>query len=254
MSVVSVKNLTKFYGDLKAVDNISFEIEEGEIFGLIGPNGAGKTTTLRIIATILSPTEGEIKVFGYDLKTQSDKIREIISYLPEEAGAYKSLSGLDYLDFMASLYAKDSNTKEKYIKNAIEIASLGDRIKDKIGSYSKGMVRKLLLARSLMHYPKLAILDEPTSGLDVINSIEIRKIIKEFTRNGTTVLLSSHNMLEVEFLSDRIALIDKGRILIQGKPDELKKEFNARNIEEVFMEVVNRWKSFWFYLKKRSKV
>ncbi|MBC7195103.1 MAG: ABC transporter ATP-binding protein, partial [Caldisericia bacterium] len=130
--------------------------------------------------------------------------------------------------------------KEMFLKNGIEIADLKDRLKDKIGSYSKGMVRKLLLARSLMHYPKLAILDEPTSGLDVINSIEIRKVIKEFTKNGTTVLLSSHNMLEVEFLSDRIALINKGKILLQGKPEELKKEFNARNIEEVFTEVVNR--------------
>ncbi len=240
MVACKVRNLTKFYGELKAVDNISFEINEGEIFGLIGPNGAGKTTTLRILATILSPTEGEVNIFGYNLKTENEKIREIISYLPEEAGAYKSLSGLDYLDFMASLYAKNLKEKEKFLKNAIEIADLKERIKDKIGSYSKGMVRKLLLARSLMHYPKLAILDEPTSGLDVINSIEIRKIIKEFTKNGTTVLLSSHNMLEVEFLSDRIALINKGKILLQGKPEELKKEFNARNIEEVFMEAVNR--------------
>jgi len=238
MVAVKVRNLTKFYGELKAIDRISFEIEEGEIFGLIGPNGAGKTTTLRILATILSPTEGDVNIFGFNLKTESEKIREIISYLPEEAGAYKSLTGLDYLDFMASLYAKDFSEKEKFLKNAIEIADLKDRIKDKIGSYSKGMVRKLLLARSLMHFPKLAILDEPTSGLDVINSIEIRKIIKEFTKNGTTVLLSSHNMLEVEFLSDRIALINKGKILIQGKPDELKKDFNARNIEEVFMEAV----------------
>jgi len=254
MAVVSVKNLTKYYGDLKAVDNISFEIEEGEIFGLIGPNGAGKTTTLRIVATILSPTEGDVNIFGYDLRTQSDKIREIISYLPEEAGAYKSLSGLEYLDFMASLYAKDSKTKEKYIENALKIADLKERIKDKIGSYSKGMVRKLLLARSLMHFPKLAILDEPTSGLDVINSIEIRKIIKEFSKNGTTVLLSSHNMLEVEFLSDRIALINKGKILLQGKPTELKKEFNAINIEEVFMEAIKKWKNSLFYLRKRLKV
>lgn len=254
MSVVTVKNLTKFYGNLKAVDNISFEIEEGEIFGLIGPNGAGKTTTLRIMATILTPTEGEVKIFGYDLKTKPDKIKEIISYLPEEAGAYKSLSGIDYLEFIASLYAKDTKTKEKFIENGIQIADLGDRIKDKIGSYSKGMTRKLLLATSLMHYPKFAILDEPTSGLDVINSIEIREIIKEFTKNGTTVLLSSHNMLEVEFLSDRIALIDKGRILLQGIPEELKKEFNARNIEEVFMEALKKWKSLLFYLKKRLKV
>jgi len=235
MTVVSVNNLSKDYANLRAVDNISFTIEEGEIFGLIGPNGAGKTTTLRIMATILTPTSGDIKIFGYDLKSEGQKIREIVSYLPEEAGAYKNLTGLDYLNFMASLYANNKSEKDKFVENAIDIAKLEDRIKDKISTYSKGMVRKLLLSRSLMYKPKLAILDEPTSGLDVINSIEIRKIIKSFTQNGTTVLLSSHNMLEVEFLSDRIALINKGKILVEGKPDDLKKEYNARNIEEVFI-------------------
>jgi ABC-2 type transport system ATP-binding protein len=238
MNVVSVNNLSKDYANLRAVDNISFTIEEGEIFGLIGPNGAGKTTTLRIIATILTPTSGDIKIFGYDLKSEGQKIREIVSYLPEEAGAYKNLTGLDYLNFMASLYANNKSEKDKFVENAIDIAKLEDRIKDKISTYSKGMVRKLLLSRSLMYKPKLAILDEPTSGLDVINSIEIRKIIKSFTQNGTTVLLSSHNMLEVEFLSDRIALINKGKILVEGKPDDLKKEYNARNIEEVFIGAI----------------
>jgi len=238
MTVVSVNNLSKDYANLRAVDNISFTIEEGEIFGLIGPNGAGKTTTLRIMATILTPTSGDIKIFGYDLKSEGQKIREIVSYLPEEAGAYKNLTGLDYLNFMASLYANNKSEKDKFVENAIDIAKLEDRIKDKISTYSKGMVRKLLLSRSLMYKPKLAILDEPTSGLDVINSIEIRKIIKSFTQNGTTVLLSSHNMLEVEFLSDRIALINKGKILVEGKPDDLKKEYNARNIEEVFIGAI----------------
>lgn len=243
MTVVSVNNLSKDYANLRAVDNISFTIEEGEIFGLIGPNGAGKTTTLRIMATILTPTSGDIKIFGYDLKSEGQKIREIVSYLPEEAGAYKNLTGLDYLNFMASLYANNKSEKDKFVENAIDIAKLEDRIKDKISTYSKGMVRKLLLSRSLMYKPKLAILDEPTSGLDVINSIEIRKIIKSFTQNGTTVLLSSHNMLEVEFLSDRIALINKGKILVEGKPDDLKKDYNARNIEEVFIGAI-QWESF----------
>lgn len=243
MAVVSVNNLSKDYANLRAVDNISFTIEEGEIFGLIGPNGAGKTTTLRIMATILTPTSGDIKIFGYDLKSEGQKIRKIVSYLPEEAGAYKNLTGLDYLNFMASLYANNKSEKDKFVENAIDIAKLEDRIKDKISTYSKGMVRKLLLSRSLMYKPKLAILDEPTSGLDVINSIEIRKIIKSFTQNGTTVLLSSHNMLEVEFLSDRIALINKGKILVEGKPDDLKKEYNARNIEEVFIGAI-QWESF----------
>ena len=238
MFAVEIKNLVKDYGNIRALKGISFNIEEGEIFGLIGPNGAGKTTTLRIIATLLSPTEGEVKVFGYDVRREGDRVREIISYLPEEAGAYKNLTGLDYIRFMASLYARDEKDTKEFIERAIDIADLGGRIGSKISTYSKGMVRKLLLARALMTFPKLAILDEPTSGLDVINSIEIRKLIRDFTKKGVTVLLSSHNMLEVEFLSDRIALIDKGEILEIGKPEELKEKYNARNIEEVFMGVV----------------
>jgi len=238
MFALEVKNLTKSYGSLKALDGASFEINEKEIFGLIGPNGAGKTTALRIIATILSRDGGDISIFGMELGKDDEKIREIISYLPEEAGAYKNLTGNNYLNFMAGFYAKNVEEKRQFVDAGIEIADLGDRLKNKVSTYSKGMTRKILLARSLMMMPKLAILDEPTSGLDVLNSIEIRKIIKDFVKKGVTVLLSSHNMLEVEFLSDRVALIDKGKILETGKPEELKQKFSARNLEEVFMEVV----------------
>lgn len=235
MSAIEVKNLVKKYGSFEAVKGISFRVEEGEIFGLIGPNGAGKTTTLRVIATLLQITEGEVKIFEYDLKKDADKIRKIISYLPEDAGAYKNLTGREYLMFMAEFFGGDKRIVEKGIK----IADLDRRIDDKIETYSKGMTRRLLVARALMTSPKIAILDEPTSGLDVINAQEIRKIIQQITKNGTTVLLSSHNMLEIEFLCDRIALINEGRIVEEGNPEELKEKYNARNIEEVFTEVVN---------------
>ncbi|MGB9794254.1 ABC transporter ATP-binding protein [Caldisericum exile] len=238
MEAIAVQNLTKYYGDVKAVDGISFEVHEGEIFGLIGPNGAGKTTTLRILSTIIRKNAGDVKIFGYELGKDDEKIRTIISYLPEEAGAYKTLTGFGYLQFMAGFYASDKKEFDEILERGISIASLGDRIKDKVSTYSKGMTRKLLLARALMHLPKLAILDEPTSGLDVINSIEVRSIIKDFVKNGITVLLSSHNMLEVEYLSDRVALIDKGKILDIGSPKQLKEKYNASNLEEVFMEVV----------------
>jgi ABC-2 type transport system ATP-binding protein len=238
MKAITVEALVKDYGKLRAVDNINFEVEAGEIFGLIGPNGAGKTTTLRILSTILSKTSGNVKIFGMELGKDDDKIRKIISYLPEEAGAYKNLTGISYLEFMAGFYADSKDEFDKMLKRGIEISGLDERINDKISTYSKGMARKLLLARSLMHLPKLAILDEPTAGLDVINSIEVRNIIKEFVKEGVTVLLSSHNMLEVEFLSDRVALIDKGKILEVGTPTELKEKYHANNLEEVFVEVV----------------
>ena len=236
MSTVEINNLVKNYGSFQAVKGISFYISEGEIFGLIGPNGAGKTTTLRVVSTLLQINSGNIKILEYDLKTQPDLIRKIISYLPEDAGAYKALTGRAYLNFIAKFF-NDKNTVEM-INKGMEIADLGARIDDKVDTYSKGMKRRLLVGRALMTEPKFAILDEPTSGLDVINAQEIRKIIKNIAEHGTTVLLSSHNMLEVEYLCDRIALIDKGIIIEEGKPKDLMNKYKSNNIEEVFMKVV----------------
>lgn len=235
MSVVRVENLRKVIGKREVLKGISFEVREGEIFGLIGPNGAGKTTTLRIVATLLKPSGGRVEVLGMDMEREADRIRKFISYIPEEAGAYRNMRGIEYLRFVAGFYEGDV---EEMVKRAVEISGLGDRIKDKVATYSKGMVRKLLLARALMVQPRLAILDEPTSGLDVLSAREVRKMLKESTKNGLTILLSSHNMLEVEFLCDRIALIYDGRIVEEGTPTDLKERYGATNIEEVFEEVV----------------
>ncbi len=234
---VEINDLVKKYGNFEAVKGISFSVKEGEIFGLIGPNGAGKTTTLRIISTLLQITEGSIDVFGNDVEKQPDKVREIISYLPEDAGAYKNLSGKEYLEFIAKFFDGKDRTKAK-VEKGVSIADLGDRIDDKVDTYSKGMKRRLLIGRALMIDPKLAILDEPTSGLDVVNAREVRQIIKNYAKEGTTVLLSSHNMLEVDYMCDRIALIDEGRIVEHGTPKRLKKRYEAENIEEVFTKVV----------------
>ncbi|MEO0114478.1 MAG: ABC transporter ATP-binding protein [candidate division WOR-3 bacterium] len=234
---VEVSELVRDYGALRALNGISFNIKENEIFGLIGPNASGKTTTLRIVATLLKPTQGEVKVFNFSVTKNPDAVRKLISYLPEDAGAYKNLSGIDYLRFMATFYSANNNELKAIVEQGMNIADLKERIYDKVKTYSKGMARKLLLARALMVKPKLAILDEPTSGLDVANSLEIRERIKTFAREGTTVLLSSHNMLEVEFLSDRVALIKNGRIIESGTPEDLKRKYNGRNLEEVFMKV-----------------
>ena len=233
-TVLKVEGLRKSYGTKEALRGIDFEVQEGEIFALIGPNGAGKTTTLRIIATLLSLSGGKVTFLGHDLKKEPEKIRENISYLPEEAGAYRNLKGTDYLKFMANFYAENGEKAEEIVRRAVGIADLGTALNDKVGTYSKGMVRKLLLARALMTKPKMAILDEPTSGLDVINSLEIREIIKKFAKEGISVLLSSHNMLEIEFLSNRVALIDKGVILDAGTSQGLKDKYQAPNLEVVF--------------------
>jgi len=237
-TVLEVKNLKKSYGSGFAVDDISFSINGGEIFALIGPNGAGKSTTLKMISTLLSPTSGEISVGGFDVVKSSDKVREIISYLPEDSGAYKNLKGIEYLEFMAGLYSDDGKKQKEFVEKGKEISGLGKRLNDKVSTYSKGMSRKLLLARTVMIEPRLAILDEPTSGLDVINAMEIREIIKSLAGRGMTVLLSSHNMLEIEFLSDRVAIIDKGKIHEIGTARELKDKYKSANLEEVFVEAI----------------
>ena len=236
MSEVEVRNLVKHYGTIEAVKGISFSVEKGEIFGLIGPNGAGKTTTLRIISTLLTITSGSIKIMNYDLQKEPDEVRKIISYLPEDAGAYKNLTGKRYLEFIANFFEK--NNLQQMVTKGEKIANLGDRINDKVDTYSKGMMRKLLVGRALMINPKLAILDEPTSGLDVNNAQEIRRLIKSTAKDGTTILLSSHNMLEVEFLCDRIALISDGIIIEEGTPKNLMQKYSAKNVEEVFTKVV----------------
>ncbi len=237
MAVIEVNNLTKKYGELQALKGISFTVNEGEVFGLIGPNGAGKTTTLRILATLLEVSSGDVKIFGHDLVKEPAQIRKIISYLPEDAGAYKNLTGRAYLEFIAAFF-ESGQAEREMIERGLQIANLNERIDDRVDTYSKGMARRLLVARALMIRPKLAILDELTSGLDVLNAQEMRKVVKRGTSQGTTVLLSSHNMLEVELMCDRIALIDDGRIVESGTPQELKQKYNAPNIEEVFVQVV----------------
>jgi len=236
---VEAKNIVKDFGSVRALDGLSFKIEAGEIFGLIGLNGAGKTTALRITSTLLLPTSGTVTVFGHDVVEEDSQVRNLISYLPEEAGAYKNLSGNEYLQFMASFITNDKTAMKDMVEAASEISGLGDRLKDKVKGYSKGMKRRLLVARALMTKPKLAILDEPTSGLDVLHSVHVRTIIKSYAKEqGATILLSSHNMLEVEYLCDRVALVNKGKIVVEGSPEELKTKHNAINLEEVFGEVV----------------
>lgn len=234
---VSIENLTKNYGQFTAIEDVNLEVKPNEIFALIGPNGAGKTTTLRIIATLLTLNGGTAKVYGLDIREEAEQIREFISYLPEEAGAYKNLTGRAYLRFMAELMTGDHHKLDEYIERGMEISGLGDKLKEKIGSYSKGMTRKLLLGRALMTQPRLAILDEPTSGLDVINALEVRNLIRSYAQEGMTVFLSSHNMLEIEYLSDRVGIIHQGKIREIGSPQELKEKYKANNLEEVFAEV-----------------
>jgi len=238
MKAVRAVDVVKYFGERRVLKGLSFDVEEGEVFGLIGPNGVGKTTTLRIIATLLTPSSGRVEVFGLDVVKQADEVRRLISYLPEEAGVYPRLTGLEYLEFMASFYAKSEEEKKSMVQEAVKISGLSGRLRDRAATYSKGMKRRLLLARTLMVKPKLAILDEPTSGLDVVHAYHIRRVIRDFVKSyGVTVILSSHNMLEVEYLCDRVAFINNGRIIAEGTPKKLKEAYEAENLEEAFAKV-----------------
>jgi len=235
---ILTKDLTKIYrGGNVGIVSLNFAVEEGEIYGLIGPNGSGKTTTLRIIATLLKPTRGEVYVYGVNVVKNPLESRKLMNYLPEEAGAYRDLSGLDFIRFMLSIRFSGRRLEEA-VSEAIEIADLGNDLKRPIRGYSKGMKRILALSTVLASHPKLLILDEPTSGLDVERSIYVRKMIKRYNKEyGTTVLLSSHNMLEVEYLCGRVGILYRGRLLTQGTIEDLKTKTGASNLEEVFLKI-----------------
>lgn len=239
--VLKVCGLSKQYKKgVYACRDVSFSIGKGEIFALIGPNGAGKTTTIRMIATLLKPTEGDAFIGGCSVTKESSAVRHMLTYLPDEAGAYKNMTGRTYLKFMAQIYAQNKRQAEEFVSAAEEICGLGERLDDKIGGYSRGMARKLLLARTIMPQPLVAILDEPTSGLDIINALEVRRMIRRLAGEGMSFLLSSHNMLEIEYVSDRVGIISSGRLLETGAPDGLLEKYKAGNLEEVFEKVVKR--------------
>ncbi len=235
---IETHDLVKVFGNIRALDNLTLKVKQGEIYGLIGPNGAGKTTALRIISTLILPTSGSVRVFGRDVVHEASEVRKLISYLPEEAGAYKNLSGYEYLQFMGRFGSESGNDLKGMVEDAAQISGLGERLSDKVKTYSKGMKRRLLVARALMSKPKLAVLDEPTSGLDVLHAYHVRETVKQYIKvHEVTVLLSSHNMLEVEHLCDRVSLINQGKIMVEGTPTELKSKYKAANLEQVFVEV-----------------
>ncbi len=232
-----LKDVKKSYGQREAVHGVSLTVKEGEVFGLIGHNGAGKTTMLRMISTILKITSGTIEVYGKDVAKESDAVRSMISYLPEDAGAYKDMTGRKYLTFIANFFASGAE-KEAMVQKGIELADLGDRIDSRIDTYSKGMTRRLLIARAIMSSPKLAILDEVTSGLDVINAFEIREVIRQIADSGVTIVMSSHNMFEVDMVCDRVGMVDQGNLIDVGTPAELKEKYGKETLEEVFVAAV----------------
>ena len=227
MRVLEVKSISKSFGDLRAVDNISFLMEEGTVFGLLGPNGAGKTTTIRMIMNIIIPDSGNVMVMG---ENNSKNTMNYIGYLPEERGIYRKMKVGEVLIFLSELKSMNRHEAKKQIDYWLKRFELIDWKKKKIEELSKGMQQKLQFIATILHKPKLLILDEPFLGLDPINTNLIKEIILEMKKQGTTIIFSTHLMDSAEKLCDEIMLINKGKNILSGKLSDIKKGFGKKNI------------------------
>lgn len=232
---IVVENLTKIYGNQRAVDNISFRVKAGEVLGFLGPNGAGKTTTMKAITTYLIPNQGDIKVGDYSIHKNPEEIKKIIGYLPESNPLYQEMPIIDYLKFVAELQGIEKPKIREKILEMVEICGLEGEKHKKIGELSKGYKQRVGLAQALIHDPEVLILDEPTSGLDPNQIVEIRELIKKIGRRKT-VILSSHILAEVEATCDRIMIINKGKIVADGTAEELRKHAQGKEILRVTIE------------------
>jgi ABC-2 type transport system ATP-binding protein len=233
MSIL-VNNLTKYYGNSKAVDDISFEVHSGEILGFLGPNGAGKTTTMRMITSYLSPSSGTIKVEGKEVQKDSLEVRKSIGYLPEQNPLYFDMNVLEYLEYAAQLQGVSKSLIPRRVKEMVDVCVLGEMKHKDIGQLSKGFRQRVGLAAAMIHNPKVLILDEPTSGLDPNQIVEIRKLISEIGKQKT-VVLSTHILPEVQATCNRVIIINRGKIVADGPIEDLQRDL--RGGEKVFLEI-----------------
>jgi len=219
--MIYVENLTKYFGDLCAVDHINLDIQKGEIMGLLGPNGAGKTTTLRMLTGFLRPNEGSIRVKDYTIEEHSLEIRKMLGYLPESAPLYHDMLTYDYLDYVANIRDLDKKEKHTRIRHMGELCGLNEVMHKPIGELSKGYKQRVGLAHAMMNDPEILVLDEPTSGLDPNQIIEIREIIKQIGKEKT-IVVSTHILSEAEATCDRVVIINQGKIVADGTMESLK--------------------------------
>jgi ABC-2 type transport system ATP-binding protein len=221
-NIISIRSVTRRYGKLLAVDELSFEVVQGEIFGLLGPNGAGKTTMMNLITGMLTRDSGEISVLSFDPQRQARKVHQKIGYVPQETNVYMDLSGEDNLWHHAALYCKDLKVVEGQIKSLLELMNLWERRKDPMRTYSGGMKRRLALARALLHEPKIILFDEPTLGVDVQGKHAIWDHIKEQCNQGKTFIVCTNDMMEADVLCDRLVILDHGAEIALDTPENLK--------------------------------
>lgn len=232
--MIETHELTKDFGDFRAVDTLTLQVESGEVMAMLGPNGAGKTTTVRMMTSILKPSSGWARVAGYSVIDQPELVRSNVGVLTEQHGLYERMQGLEYLDFFGRVYHLPADVRKKRSMMLMERFGLADALKKRLGEYSKGMKQKLALVRAMLHNPPVLLLDEPTSAMDPMSAKLVRDAIIELQRDEhRTFLITTHNLTEAQLLADRIAIIRHGRVIAKGTFDELATSFVAEPIMEL---------------------
>jgi len=229
-AAVFIQNLQKRYGAVTAVKDVSFQVEPGEIFGLLGPNGAGKTTTIRCLCTLTTPDAGKVEISGISVIDQPRVARRLLGYVAQEVALDKVLTGRELLQLQAALYHLPGSVAKKRIEEVIEVLGLGEWADQKTGTYSGGMRRRIDLAAGLLHQPDVLVLDEPTVGLDIESRVVVWDLLRQLREVGTTVLITSHYLEEVDVLADRVAIIDRGMVIASGTPSQLKDQVGGDRI------------------------
>jgi len=236
--LIQCESLTKKFREFIAVDHVSFEVGNGEVFGLLGPNGAGKTTTMRLLSTLLKPTSGTATVAGHDLLREPQKVRASIGVLPEDTGLYDRLTPREHLLYYGRLHRMPEDVLRKRGDELLDVMELKDRANTKVGDFSKGMKQKVALLRAFIHDPPVLLLDEPTAGLDVMSARSILGFVERFRKEGKAIMISTHNMTEAQKLCDRLAIIDHAKIVAVGTVAELQKKTSQKDLENIFVQLV----------------
>ncbi|MDR2046496.1 MAG: ABC transporter ATP-binding protein [Clostridiales bacterium] len=237
--MIEISGLTKTYanGAVKAVDNLSLKVEAGEIFGFLGPNGAGKSTTIKSMIGVLPFEAGTVKIFGCDLKKNPLEAKKFIGFVPDNNVIYDKLTGIEYLNFMSAVYGVDNATRKERIEKYGALFNLSDDLSRQIKNYSHGMRQKICIMGAIIHKPKLWILDEPMTGLDPQSAFDLKKLMREYCESGSTVFFSSHVLDVAEKLCDRVAIINKGRLVVDTTMAELKEKQSDKSLEQYFLSV-----------------
>ena len=251
---VQTESLTRSYGSMIALNDLNLTINQGDLFGFIGSNGAGKTTTLRILATFLSPSSGTARVLGHDVVKNADAVRHVIGYMPDFFGVYKDMEVTEYLDFFGACYKIPSAKREKTVDDVLELVGLSEKKGSLIGALSRGMQQRIGLARVLIHDPKVLLLDEPASGLDPRARIEMMAILEELQRMDKTVIISSHILSELQSLCNRVAIIEKGKLIYSGPVKGVREQMYTGRIVWVDIGDAERHDEAIGFLKIRDEI